>query len=111
MITEVMDTDNPISRGEHLEFVRRMEEEHGRINKRLELLEENVEKLHTLNVSIERLAINMESMVKEQQMQGQRLQVLENRDGEMWRKAVGYAVTTIIGIIIGYIVTLIGIGG
>lgn len=102
--------DNSISRAEHEEFRRRMEEEHGRINKRLELLEESIDRLHVLNTSIEKLAVNMESMLKEQVQQGQRLEVLEKRDGEMWRKVVGYIITAVIGGIIGYIFNMIGIG-
>lgn len=83
--------DTPITRAEHEEFRRRMEEEHKRQDKRIEILEENTEKLNTLNTSIEKLAVNMESMLKEQLQQGNRLEILENRDGEMWRKVVGYA--------------------
>jgi len=52
--------------------------------------------------------LNMESMVREQEKQGKRLETLESRDGELWRKAVGYAVTAIIGVFIGYVFTQIG---
>ena len=101
--------DTPITRAEHEEFRRRMEEEHKRQDKRIEILEENTEKLNTLNTSIEKLAVNMESMLKEQLQQGNRLEILEYRDGEMWRKVVGYAITTIIGIVLGFIATKIGL--
>ena len=74
----------------------------------MELLEESIERLNALNTSIEKLAINMESMLKEQMRQGKRLEILENRDGEMWRKLLSYAATTIVGIIVGYIFTHIG---
>lgn len=104
-----MRMDTPITRAEHEEFRRRMEEEHKRQDKRIELLEENTEKLNTLNTSIEKLAVNMESMLKEQLQQGKRLEILENRDGEMWRKAVGYVVTAVIGIVLGFIATKIGL--
>jgi len=50
----------------------------------------------------------MESMLKEQVSQGERLELLENRDGEMWRKAIGYAVTAIIGIVVGFIFRQLG---
>ena len=50
----------------------------------------------------------MESMVKEQEKQGKRLETLESRDGEMWRKAVGYVLTAILGIVIGFVFTQIG---
>lgn len=36
-----------------------------------------------MNVSIERLAVNMENMLKEQLQQGKRLEQLEARDGEL----------------------------
>ena len=49
---------------------------------------------------MEKMAISLQSMVKEQE---QRLEALENRDGEMWHKVTGYVVIVIIGIVIGYI--------
>lgn len=100
--------DEFLTRVEHEEFARRMEDEHGRQNKRIELLEESTQKQNNLLSSIERLAVNMESMQKELTKQGKRLEVLENRDGEMWRKVVGCVATGIIGIVIGYIFTQIG---
>jgi len=50
----------------------------------------------------------MENMQKEQQEQGSRLEKLESRDGEMWRKVVSYAVTAVVGILVGFIFTQIG---
>ncbi len=100
--------DTPITRAEHEEFRRRLEEENKRQDKRIELLEQNTKRLETLNTSIEKLAVNMESMCKEQVQQGKRLEVLEGRDGEKWRKAAGYVVTTIISIVIGFVFAQIG---
>lgn len=100
--------DSPISRAEHEEFVKRMEEEDRRQNRRIELLEESNKQLTILTSSVEKLAVNMENMLKVQNQQGQRLEELEGRDGEMWRKVTGYITTAIIGIIIGYIFTQIG---
>ena len=100
--------DTPITRAEHEEFSRRIEEENKRQDKRLELLEENTKRLETVNTSIEKLAANMENMLKEQVQQGKRLEVLEGRDGEMWRKVVGYIVTAVVGIVVGFIFTKLG---
>lgn len=100
--------DTPITRAEHEEFKLRLEEENRRQDKRIELLEQNTKRLETMNTSIEKLAVNMESMLKEQVQQGKRLEVLEGRDGEKWRKAVGYVVTTIISIAIGFVFAQIG---
>ncbi len=100
--------DTPITRAEHEEFRRRMEEEHKRQDARLELLEEGMQKQNTLLSSIEKLAVNMESMQKELTKQGKRLEVLENRDGEMWRKVVGHVVTLVVGAVAGFVMTRIG---
>ena len=100
--------DTPITRAEHEEFRRRLEEENQRQDKRIALLEENVREMGALTTSVERLAVSMESMVKEQEKQGNRLEVLEGRDGEMWRKIVGYIATAIISITIGFIFAQIG---
>lgn len=100
--------DTPITRAEHEEFRRRLEEENARQDKRIALLEENVRQMGALTTSVERLAVSMESMVKEQEKQGKRLEVLEGRDGEMWRKIVGYIATAIISITIGFIFAQIG---
>lgn len=100
--------DSPITRAEHEEFRKRLEEENKRQDRRIELLEENVREMGALTTSVEKLAQSMESMVKEQEKQGKRLEVLESRDGEMWRKVVGYVVTAVIGIVLGFVFTQIG---
>ena len=100
--------DTPITRAEHEEFRKRLEEENKRQDKRIELLEENVREMGALTTSVEKLAQSRECMVKEQEKQGKRLEVLEGRDGEMWRKVVGYIATAVIGIILGFVFTQIG---
>lgn len=100
--------DTPITRAEHEEFKKRLEEENKRQDRRIELLEENTKQIGALTVSVEKLAQSIESMVKEQEQQGKRLEVLESRDGEMWRKVAGYIVTAVIGIVIGFLFKQIG---
>lgn len=100
--------DTPITRAEHEEFRKRLEEENARQDKRISLLEDSVRQTGALTAAVERLATNMENMAKEQDKQGKRLEALENRDGEMWRKVVGYVVTAVIGILLGFIFTQIG---
>lgn len=97
-----------IDREEHEEFKLRLEERNKRQDKRLELIEESVKRVETLNSSIEKLAFNMECMLKELTAQGKRLEVLESRDGEMWRKVVSHAVTVIVGIVLGFVFKQIG---
>ena len=85
--------DGSISRAEHEEFRRRLEEENRRQDKRIELLEDNMRELNSLTASVGKLATSIESMVKEQEKQGKRLETLEDRDGAMWRKVVAYGAT------------------
>lgn len=101
-------SDSPIMRAEHEEFVRRMEEEHKRQNKRLDLLEKQTEQITDIAMSTKELAISVKRMAEEQREQGSRLEKLEGRDGEMWRKVVGYVITAVIGILIGFVFRQIG---
>lgn len=97
-----------ISREEHNEFKENMQNEHTRISKRLSELEKVIDQTNELALSVKQLAVNMEYMLKEQQAQGKKLEELEGRDGEMWRKVVSYAATAVIGIVVGFIFTQIG---
>ena len=54
------------------------------------------------------LVEHLRQEVKEQEKQGKRLEVLEGRDGEMWRKVVGYIITAVIGIVIGFVFHQVG---
>lgn len=80
--------DSCITRAEHEEFTKRMEAEHTRQNRRITLLEENVERFGRIAYSVERLATNMEGMLKEQERQGERLDKLEGKPGENWNGMV-----------------------
>ena len=92
-----------VYRPEYEEFKKRMQEENHRQNRRIELLEKTSQQINALAASVERLATNMENMLKNLEAQGERLEVLEGRDGEMWRKVAGYLVTAVSGILVGYI--------
>ena len=97
-----------ISREEHEEFRRRMEEEDKRQNRRIDLVEKSIQQIGDIAMSIEKMAMSLQSMVKEQEQQGKRLEALESRDGELCRTAVGYAVTALLGAVIGFALKQIG---
>lgn len=108
--------DTPITRAEHEEFRRAMEAENQRLadedkrqNRRIDLVEENIRQIGALTTSVEKLAANMENMVKELEKQGKRLDILEGRDGEKWRNVTGHIITVIIGAVLGFLFTQIGI--
>ena len=98
-----------------MEYAKRMEDEHKRQNHRIGELEKAFEENHKLLISVEKLALNMENMQKEQQVQGRRLEAqgeeieeLKSRDGEKWRKVTGYVLASVIGVIIGFMFKQLG---
>lgn len=103
-----MEGQDYIKREEHIEFAKRMEAEHDRQNHRIQELEDNVKQIAALTTAVEKMAINMEQMLNEQRSQGSRLEELESRDGEMWRKITGYITTAVIGIVLGYLFKQLG---
>lgn len=92
----------------HNEYAQRMEDEHKRQNKRLTDLESKVEDISSLTASVASLAQSVEQMAIAQEKQAKRLETLEGRDGEMWRKVVGYAVTFAVGAVMAYIFSKFG---
>lgn len=100
--------ENPVTREEHEEFRRRLEEENKRQDTRIGILEDSVRQIGALATSVEKLALSMQSMLKEQEKQGKRLEVLEGRDGEKWRKVMSYIATAIVGVVLGYLFKQIG---
>lgn len=100
--------DTPITRAEHEEFRKRLEEENKRQDARISELEEGSKQMGALVASVEKLATSMDHMAKEQEKQGKRLETLESRDGEMWRKIAGYVATAVIGIVVGFLFKQLG---
>ena len=101
--------DSPITRAEHNEFVKRIDEEHSRTNQRLKNLEEQTKQMTDIAVSVKELAISVKQMAETQKVQGEKLEQLESRDGEMWRKISSYVLTAIIGAIVCFVLTHIGL--
>ena len=97
-----------ISREEHNEFVKRIEEENGRQNHRIENLEETVREIGAISTNVEKLAMNMDGVLRQMEAQNDRLKALEGRDGENWRKIVWTVATAIVGIVVGFIFSHFG---
>ena len=57
--------DSPITRAEHTEFLKRMEDEHKRLSRRIDVLEKDNAQNQSLIVSVEKMAVNMENMLKQ----------------------------------------------
>lgn len=100
--------DDAISRAEHTEFVKRMEEENRRQNKRLDTMEENIETFRAIANSVDKLADNMKSMTEELTKQGKRIEKIEQKPGDNWNTIVKSILTnfgsTIAALIIGALI-------
>lgn len=94
---------------EHVEFSKRMDEENDRQNHRLTALENAVQQIAGLASAVERLATNMEHMAKEQQRQGDRLGILEGRDGEKWRSVASHVLLSIVSALLGFLLSRLGL--
>ena len=92
--------ENCIAREEHEEFAKRIDAENTRQNRRIEALEQSVDRFGRIASSVERLATSMEGMLKEQERQGERLDKLEGKPGENWNVTVK-SILTAIGSAIG----------
>lgn len=89
-----------VQRYEHQEFARRIDDEQHRQNKRISDLEENLRQMQSLTLSVERMAISMESMADEQKKQGERLEALEEVPKKSWdtlKYGILGAISTAIG--------------
>lgn len=104
-----MDEKDFLLKSVHEEFVKRIEDENHRQNKRIEVIESHVCEITKIATNVEKLAINMEHMVGELKDQGIRIKTLEDRDGEMWRKVVAYFLTSIISAAVGYFASKLGV--
>ena len=110
-----------LTRAEHEEFARRMtaenkrlEDENTRQNRRLEQLENTVnqivvQQLTTLTGTIQALKTSVDTTIKEQAAIGERVKKLEDKDGDMWRTAVKYVLSAVVGGVVVFMLTQIGI--
>ena len=76
--------NNYISRAEHDEFVKRMDDEHRRMNNRIVILEKSGQQMQSLINNVGKMAVNMEHMVEEQRSQSERLERLEELPLNNW---------------------------
>lgn len=95
-----------ITRDEHSEFAKRIDEENDRQNHRLTELESAVKVISRLTTSVEKLAMSVERMAKEQETTNSRLTALEQEPAGKWRKLV----ELLIAAAVGFFIRQIGLG-
>lgn len=99
-----------ITKEVHEEFVKRIDSENERQDKRITKLEDTIGQINELTVSVKELAVNMNNMVKEQSKFGDRLQAIEDKPSQNWDKLVWAVAGALIAGIIGYALASVGLG-
>ena len=93
----------------HDEFADKVSAENARQNARIDKLETTALQINELALSVKELAINMEGALKQLTLQNTRLETLEGRAGENWRKVVGTVITGVVGAVVGFLLAHAGI--
>lgn len=86
------------------QVIKRQQDEHHRIHRRLEEVEESVKKQSEITLALERMAINLEHVLNQLETQSQRLKKLEEAPLETNRKVRDALITTVVGGVIGAVV-------
>ena len=98
-----------ITRAEHTEFADKIEKEDERQNKRISLLEESLKQIYTLNTSVEKIAISIETLTKEIGQQNERLKAIEDKPAQNWDKLLWLVGGVIISAIGALVIKQIGL--
>lgn len=85
-------------------YKERMKALDDRINK----VEAITEEIHNLTLSVERLTITLSNVVRQQESQESRIDLIEAKDGEMWRTFVKYVITAVVGVVVGFVMRNVG---
>ena len=99
-----MDQNEYWTRNEQEQYAQRMEDEHHRQNKRIEILEENYKQLTELTMSVREQTMVIDTMSKELKRQGEQINKIVSEPANRWRKIKDKAIDTAVGIIIGALV-------
>ena len=84
----------------HNEFVKRIDAEDSRQNKRIEIIEAKQDQISELVASVKVLAANVENIAKEINKQSQRLDEIEGIPKKRWETIVACIITGLLGAVL-----------
>ena len=90
-----MDEKDYITRFEVDERLKRIDDENNRQNHRIDKLEKIADQLTDMAASIKAMVVTMQSMQKEQERQGERLDDIERKPSKRWDTLITTALTVI----------------
>ena len=89
----------------HTEFVKRIEAEDNRQNKRLEIIEAKQAQISELVASVKVLAVNVENIATEISKQSQRLDEIEGIPKKRWETVIACVITGLVGAAVTFFIT------
>lgn len=100
--------DDCITRQECRTCQDKYDAENDRQNHRLTALEEDVKQIHSLAISVEKMAVSLEQMTKELAKQGQKLEAIEAEPAKKWEQAVSIVISVVITAVVTFFLTRMG---
>ena len=100
-----MDEKDYITRFEVDERLKRVDDENNRQNHRIDKLEKIADQLTDMAASIKAMVVTMQSMQKEQERQGERLDDIERKPADNWDKLVYSLIAMVATAAVIYILT------
>ena len=83
----------------------RVNDENARQNKRIDKLENIIDKINTLAEATTKLAASVEAMQKEIEKHGSRLEKIEEQPADNWRAVVKTVITVLITAAVTYLIS------
>ena len=99
--------ENAITRPEHEEFKRRIEEEEKRQNHRLDTVEGRVDKLIDMQVSMAQLQVGISNITEEIKKLSAEVEAIKREPGDKWNKAVWIVITVVLTAAVTFILSRI----
>lgn len=100
-----MDEKDYITRFEVDERLKRVDDENNRQNHRIDKLEKIADQLTDMAASIKAMVVTMQSMQKEQERQGERLDDIERKPADNWNQLVYSLIAMVATAAVTYIIT------
>ena len=101
--------DDYITRPEHEEFKKRIEDEETRQNHRLEVIENRVDKLIDMQASLAVMQAGIDSISSEVKRIGAEVDSIRQEPADKWKKAVWIVVTVVITAVVTYVLSKVGV--
>ena len=96
--------DDYILRAEHEQYIKRMEDEHHRMNRRIEILEGNYGQLTELTLCVKTQTMTLDNISKKVDKQGEQIEKIVNEPIKQVHRIKEKAIDTVVGILVGALV-------